>query len=72
MAYFELEPFGDDLFDAQMGNLQALLANINRDPKKGRRFRPDEFFLRNRVPEPDEELTPGQIYKRFKMNLGLG
>ena len=72
MAYFELEPFGDDLFDHQMAQLQALLANINRDPKRGRKYKPMEFALRNkRLDDDQEELTPGQIYKRFKANLGL-
>lgn len=71
MAYFSLEPFGDDLLDQQMASLQALTANINTDPKKGRRYRPGDFSLRNRVPKDDDELSPGQIFQRFKANLGL-
>jgi len=72
MAYFTLEPFGDDLFDLQLASLQALLANVNTDPKKGRRFEPKQFELRNQVPQEAEELSPRQIYRRLKMNLGLG
>ena len=72
MAYFELEPFGDDLFDYQMAQLQALLANINRDPKKGRSYKPQEFALRNLAQEDEEEeVTPRQLYQRFKAHLGL-
>ena len=72
MAYFVLEPFGDDLFDQQMAQLQALIANVNRDPKKGRSYKPKEFALRNRAQEDDQEdLTPGQLYQRFKAHLGL-
>ena len=72
MAYFELEPFGDDLFDHQMAQLQALIANVNRDPKKGRTFEPQDFALRNLAQEDDQdELTPGELYQRFKANLGL-
>lgn len=73
MAYFALEPFGDDLFDHQMAQLQALIANINRDPKKGRTYKPKEFALRNLAQEKEdqEEVTPGTLYQRFKAHLGL-
>lgn len=72
MAYFSMQPFGDDLVDHQFAQLEALMANIHRDPKRSRKFDPDDFVLR-RVPdpEPEEELTPGEIYQRFKRSLGL-
>jgi hypothetical protein len=76
LAYYSIEPFGDDLLDRQMAQLEALMANIHRDPKKGRSFKPDDFALRqdpgSRMEEQDvEELTPGQIYQRLKRRLGL-
>ena len=73
LAYFELEPFGDDLLDHQMAQMQALIANINRDPKKGRSYKPEEFALRNKKPDDlyQEEITPGEIFRRFKAHLGL-
>jgi hypothetical protein len=70
MAYLSLEPFGDDLIDQHFANLQALLANLNR-PKGGRTYKPDDFTLRKLPETSQEELTEGQIFQRFKANLGL-
>jgi hypothetical protein len=69
MAYFTIEPFGDDLIDLQFSQLEALLANVNRS-KKGRAFKPEDFLLRQ-VKEPEQPKTPGQVYQNFKANLGL-
>lgn len=68
MAYNSLEPFGDDLIDLQFAQLESLMANIYA--KKGRRFKPVDFLLREKQ-EPKQELTPSQIYQNFKANLGL-
>lgn len=72
MAYFNMEPFGDDLLDQSIASLQALMANIHSDPKKGRKFKPDDFVLR-KMPEPedDEPLSNKEIFNRLKANLGL-
>ena len=71
MAYAQLEPFGNDqtLSDAHFANLMALLSNINR-AKKGKHYKSDDFMLL-KVQEPEEELADGEIYQRFKANLGL-
>ena len=34
MAYARLEPFGEERADLRMAILAALIANVNRDPKK--------------------------------------
>jgi hypothetical protein len=68
MAYASIEPFGDDLIDLQFAQLESLTANIHA--KKGRSIKPERFLLRKKQ-EPKEELTPSQIYQRFKANLGL-
>jgi len=68
LAYASIEPFGDDLVDVQFAQLESLTANIHK--AKGRRIKPDEFLLR-KYEEPKEELTPSEIYQRFKANLGL-
>ena len=70
MAYSQVEPFGDVLSDLHFASLQALLANINQDPKKGKRYTPEDFMIL-KIQEPEEELTPSEIYQRFKANLGL-
>ena len=67
-AFASIMPIGDDLIDQQFAQLEALLANIHAG--KGRRYKPESFLLR-KDPEPMEELTPGEVYQRFKANLGL-
>jgi len=74
MAYYSLEPFGDDLLDRQMAQLEALMANIHRDPKRSRSYKPGDFALRQEPGagiQEDEQLTPSEIYKRFKRSLGF-
>ncbi len=45
MAYYRLEPFGSDADDWRMAQLLALIANVNRDPKRRPRpFEPEEFM----------------------------
>jgi len=54
MAYYSLEPFGEERADLRFGMLMALLANINRDPEK------------RREPYTAEEFMPkfGEEYKQ--------
>ena len=72
MAYFSLEPFGDDLLDQHFAQQDALLASIY-SPKGARKFKPDDFALR-KIPDEtsQEQLTNDEIYRRLKMSLGLG
>lgn len=46
MAYFELEPFGEERADYRMATLAALTANIHRDPEKSDEFRVQDFMPR--------------------------
>ncbi len=54
MAYYAIEPFGEERADLRMGVLASLIANINRDPKKQREpFTPSDFMPRFEVePQP--------------------
>jgi len=71
MAYAQLEPFGNDqmLFDMQLGSLQAMTANIHKDPKKGKRYKPDDFMLLSS--EKKEPMTETDIYQGIKAALGM-
>ena len=45
MAYFSIEPFGEERADLRMATLAALIANINRDEKKrSSPYTPDDFM----------------------------
>jgi hypothetical protein len=57
-AFAALEPFGDAQQDVRMGRLMALLANINRDPRRRPTpYQPEEFL-------PDRTLTPAEAQAR--------
>jgi len=51
-------------------SVQTLLANINRDPKKGRRFKLDDFLFDftppSERPRPDSEGVKSKIKTLFK------
>jgi len=44
MAYARINPFGERRADLRMAMLAALTANVNRDPKKSRAFKPSDFM----------------------------
>ena len=68
MAYYSLEPFGDELvlLDEHFARLQALIANVNRDPKKRRKaFEPDDFRLLGTRDEVQQK-SPQEVYSIFR------
>jgi hypothetical protein len=65
MAFYQLEPFGDEAEDWRMAQLLALIANVNRDPKKRRRpFTPEEF-----MPKRGATKAVDQETLRFKADM---
>ncbi len=68
MAYYNLEPFGDEmaLMDNHFASLQALIANVNRDPKKrSKAFEPDDFRLLG-TREEEQQKSPEEVYAVFR------
>jgi len=65
MAYSKLEPFGDEqtLFDTHLAILESILASAYSDPKKGKKYTPDDFRLLNpdNKQDPDEPMTSKEI-----------
>lgn len=56
MAYFELEPFGEERSDFRNALLCSLIANVFRG--KGRRAKPKDFMPRfDEEPKPRQSLT---------------
>lgn len=55
MAYYTLDPFGEERADLRAAMICALLANINRDPEKRKEaYTAEEFMPRFGVhPHPD-------------------
>jgi hypothetical protein len=68
MAYYNLEPFGDELalMDNHFASLQALIANVNRDPKQRHKaFEPDDFRLLG-TREEKQKKSPQEVYSIFR------
>lgn len=43
-ALWNIEPWGQDRADRRAGTVAAVLANVHRDPKKTRPYRPEQFM----------------------------
>lgn len=67
LAYSRLEPFGAEADDARMAQLMALIANVNRDPKKRRTPWTAEDFLPRRGPRPE----PNQASLRPRIDAAM-
>lgn len=72
LAYYRVEPFGEDRADLRAGIIASVIANVNRDPKKRRRaFRPEDF-----IPKFDrkDERQPWQDQLKLveMLNKALG
>jgi hypothetical protein len=63
LAYARLEPFGSEADDHRMAQLLALIANVNRDPRRRKRpYRPEDFLLqRGPRTEPDPDALRPRI-----------
>ena len=70
MAFAQVDPFGSEpvLIDAHFASLMALTANVNRDPKKGRTYKPEEFLLLKTGDRREEKLqkSPQEVYAGFR------
>ncbi len=76
MAYAQVDPFGSEpvLIDAHFASLMALTANANRDPKKGRTYKPEEFLLLKTGDRREEKIknTPQEVYAGFRAWAMIG
>ncbi len=70
MAFAQVDPFGSEpvLIDAHFASLMALTANISRDPKKGRTYKPEEFLLLKTGDRREEKtkLSRQEVYAGFR------
>lgn len=74
LLYFEHEPYGGRTEDVRVARLMALLANINRDPKKrSKPFEPREFvpFEVATPPKPPKLIRSEMLFWASKHNASL-
>ena len=43
-AEYSISPFGEERADLRAGIIASVIANVNRDPKKGKAFKPSDFM----------------------------
>lgn len=66
MTFYAKEPFGDRRSDIQSAQICALLANINRNPKKrSQPYRIGEYMLFQEKEEPKKQ-SPEEVIAIFK------
>lgn len=59
LAFYELEPFGDQVADMRHGTAAALLANVNRNGKeKPEPYRAADFIQWGELCEAEPEAEP--------------
>jgi hypothetical protein len=61
MAYYSLDPWGDERADLRAGIVACVIANCNRTRRGSRKFKPADFmpaFSRpNRVQSPEQMMN---------------
>ncbi len=63
MAYHNLEPFGDELIDLHMAQLEAITVNANR--RRGSPAQPKEFRLWKEI----STFDPKEFFERLKGHM---
>ena len=67
MAYYSIEPFGDERADLRSGIVASTIANVNRDPKKQKTpFKPVDFMAFVERPE----TTSTDLAAKFDAAIG--
>jgi hypothetical protein len=62
MAYYSIEPWGDELVDMHLANVTSILANQNR-AKNSKAMKPDDFRLWKKV---KKAFDPHEFYESLK------
>lgn len=66
MAYAEIEPFGPIREDLRAGQVAALIANVNRDPKT----KPDAYTAEDFFPPPWVDVQAAEVAAPEPVDLG--
>lgn len=66
MAYYRINPWGEDRADLRSGVVASTIANVNRDPNKGRPFSPRDFMPYHQKQEQDRMESIKQGFRKLK------
>jgi hypothetical protein len=64
IAYYNLEPWGEERADWRAGMVAATIANAHRDPKKHAPFRPADFMPRFQRPTEEGGQMDWRLMKQ--------
>jgi hypothetical protein len=70
LAYFQLEPFGEERDDLRMGIVASTIANVNRSPKRKKPYEPRDFMPQFDEDEDDPEEAALRLMAQMKAALG--
>jgi hypothetical protein len=71
LAFFRLEPWGEERADLRAGIVASTVANVHRDGKKRRKpYSPEEFMPRFEVEEEAPEETALRLMGQLRRALG--
>lgn len=57
LLYYEEEPWGATRDNLHAAIVASVIANVNRDPKKGREFTPADFMILSASKREDREIA---------------
>ena len=72
VAYAELEPFGEERADLRSGIVASVIANVNRDPKKGKAYSPSDFIPKFGAEKKVAPTTDVAKWKSFRDGMKAG
>lgn len=70
LAYFQLEPWGEDRADLRTGIVASTVANANRSPKQKRPYQPDDFMPHFDGEDEAPEVSAQRLMAQMKSALG--
>lgn len=68
MAYYTLEPWGEERADLRMGILASVDANIHKSTKRKKPYKPEDFMPT--FEEPDEAEMQARMLAKARAILG--
>lgn len=70
IAFYQLEPWGEERADLRAGIVASTIANVNRSQKQKKPYKPDDFMPRFDV-EPEEPAeTAMRLMAQMRAALG--
>ena len=69
LAFFQLEPWGEERADLRAGIIASTIANVNRSPKRKKAYEPKEFMPQFDAEPEDAETTAMRLMAQMQAAL---